>query len=162
MLDEFLLSVLTLILISFLIYNLIPILISTLISSLISTLISTLIYIFLSILTFIKISSQFTHSFTFISITDSSILSPTQRPLSFYLLTLLISLHFRSLFSILLLLLLPLPLLLSCCSLGVTWQLLKSDVAATITGVCNRILHDRSATTEILKKRRQGMIFYII
>ena len=44
-------------------------------------------------------------------------------------------------------------------SLGVTWQLLKSDVAATLTGVCNKILHDRSVTPDILKLRREGKKF---
>ena len=51
---------------------------------------------------------------------------------------------------------LRLSLYFSLISLGVTWQLLKSDVAATLTGVCNKILHDRSVTADVLRQRREG------
>ena len=40
--------------------------------------------------------------------------------------------------------------------LGVTWQVLKGDLHATLLGVCNKLLHDRSASKAVLKKRREG------
>ena len=45
--------------------------------------------------------------------------------------------------------------------LGVTWQLLKGDITSTLTGVCNKILHDRSASPEILRKRIEGNFIVI-
>lgn len=43
--------------------------------------------------------------------------------------------------------------------LGVTWQVLKADLHATLLGVCNKLLHDRSASKDVLKKRKEGISF---
>ena len=47
-------------------------------------------------------------------------------------------------------------------SLALVWQVTKGDITSTLTSVCNKILHDHSASSVVLKDRREGKFLCFI
>jgi X-domain of DnaJ-containing len=45
---------------------------------------------------------------------------------------------------------------LLCIRLALVWQVTKSDISSTITAVCNKVMHDHSASYTTRQERREG------